>query len=200
MPENEFPDIPKFLRIDADMQASLRKEQARLREKHGYDAQAVRVRGQAAQNQIIYEREIVLATQGLEYLQANDPGNEEAINKEKRRLAENLMRTGKVSEALVVAVDEQQIAQLTAIQAAIDIDDREKCKCEDDQIKGTGVIIPRHIETGQIMSDKHRALASIVVCSKCGHTNITPHVPKRPKLDALFPKGRPRLQDVVRTK
>jgi len=191
-------DIPDYLKIDARTAASLQKEQARLRDKYGYDSQAIRNRGQAAANQTIYEREIVLASEGLASLAEHDPGNEEAITREKRRLAENLMKTGKLSEALAVAADEIQSDQIRAIQHAIDIPDNQRCACEDDFVNG--VHITRHIEQGSIFSDKHRAIVPIVVCSKCGHANAGAKVPARPKLDKLFPRGRPNLKDVVRSR
>jgi hypothetical protein len=189
-------DIPDHLKRLFSDQPEMRREQKRLRRKYGYDSQTIRQRGQAELNHAHYEREILLASEGLASLQGSD--NEDAIRHETRRLAENLMKTGKFAEALEVATDEVQIVEIQAMQQAIDIDDRDKCGCKDDFVNG--VHIPRHVEKGTIFSDKHRGLTPIVQCSKCGHLNVTPHVPKRPKLDALFPKGRPILRNVVRSR
>lgn len=194
MPE-EF-DIPDHLKQLFSDQPGMRKEQERLRRKYGYDSQTIRMRGQAEINHAHYEREILLASEGLASLEGSN--NEDAIRFESRRLADNLMKTGKFTEALDWAVDDAQRDQINGLRNAIDIDDREKCVCKDDFVNG--VHISRHVEKAQVFSDKHRGIMPLVVCSKCGHQNVTPHVPKRPKLDALFPKGRPRLQDVVKSR
>lgn len=194
-------DIPDFLKIDAKMAQSIAKEQARLRVKHGYDAQAIRAGNQYQHNQTIYEREIVLASLALESLVAGKPEDAGAIEFQTRRLADNLYRTGKIEEALAVVSDPSQRAKLEKIHAAIHSDDREKCNCVDTIVKGTGVIIPRHNSVGKIMSPKHGKVVDIVVCSLCGHTNVGADVPRKPDLSGTFRGGvRPQLRDVVRTK
>lgn len=195
----EFPDIPDYLKIDDKMRASIMKEQARLRQKHGYDATTIRAGAQFQHNQAIYEREIVLSSLALETLNKANPDDEQAIAFQTRRLADNLYRVGKVDEALAVVIDPIQRTQLEKIHAAIHSDDREKCNCVDTIIPNSGVIIPRHNSIGKIMSPKHGKPVDIVVCSKCGHTNIGATVPSKPDLSKLFRGGqRPRLQDVVR--
>lgn len=195
MAENEF-DIPDHLQRLFSDRPGLLKDQERLRRKYGYDSESIRRRGQAEINHAIYEREIVLASEGLASLEGSD--DEDAIRSESRRLADNLMKVGRLDDALAYAVDDAQRDQINQLRTAIDIDDREKCVCKDDFV--SGVHIPRHVEKSQVFSDKHRGLMPLVVCSKCGHANVTPHVPKRPKLDALYPKGRPRLQDIVKSR
>ncbi len=194
-------DIPDFLKIDAKMADSIRKEQARLRAKHGYDAQAVRAGNQYQHNQVIYEREIILASTALETLDPANPDDAEAIAFQTRRLADNLYRTGKVDEALAVATDPAQRAKLEKIHAAIHSDDREKCNCVDVIVKGTGIIIPRHNSIGKIKSPKHGKVVDIVVCSHCSHMNIGADVPRKPDLSGTFRGGqRPALSQVVKSR
>lgn len=193
MPE-EF-DIPDHLKQLFSDQPGMRKEQERLRRKYGYDSQTIRMRGQAEINHAHYEREILLASEGLASLEGSN--NEDAIRFESRRLAENLMKTGQFEDALTYAVDDVQRAEILKLEHACMRDDKETCACPDTFVQG--VHIPHRTPVGQRFSPKHGGMMDLVVCSKCGDTNHGGKAHNRPDISRLFRGGqRPSLNHLKR--
>ena len=91
----------------------------------------------------------------------------------KTQLAEALAMQGRYVEAAETHPDPDRKSHFENIVRALEMDDSEKCNCEDTQAKVNGVelsLTPR-FESARIFSPVHNKVVSVIICSKCGHMN-----------------------------
>lgn len=89
------------------------------------------------------------------------------------QLAEALAMQGRYVEAAEIHPDESRKAHFENMVRALEMDDAEKCSCEDNKTEMNGIelsLTPR-FEAQKIFSPIHNDLVSVIVCSKCGHMN-----------------------------
>lgn len=88
------------------------------------------------------------------------------------QLAEALAMQGRYAEAAEHHPDEKMKQDYLSIQAAIEMDDEERCDCPDTETDEL-TITPR-FNARSVFSAKHGDTVALVTCSKCGHVNARP--------------------------
>lgn len=90
---------------------------------------------------------------------------------ELERLAQSLSMQGRHEEAAGHSAEQKKYYQ--GIVAAIEMDDSEKCDCEDTvgKIGEQDIAITPRFAAREVFSLTHQKIVSLVTCNKCGHEN-----------------------------
>lgn len=169
--------IPPWLReISPKLQERIDREQRERRTVH--EAQ-LRPRTKEQQFLRQWQGEADIATAHLKTLEeAKAP--QEDIERQRIRLTDALIHLGRFEEAHLAAPNDRERRKVRNIIEAVDRDDSHVCKCGDVSRVTTGnveAVIPGSHRTDSIFSPAHNKITPLVVCSKCGHANVTPVVP-----------------------
>lgn len=91
----------------------------------------------------------------------------------KSQLADALAMQGRYVEAADLHPDEARKAHFENVVRALQMDDSEKCDCEDNkaEVKGVELSLTPRFEAARIFSPTHNAVVSLITCAKCGHAN-----------------------------
>lgn len=89
------------------------------------------------------------------------------------QLSEALAMQGRYIEAAKHAPIPEMKEHYEAISAAIEMDDDEKCPCEDIEgnVEGVDISITPRFTAKEVFSQRHGKAVSLIRCVKCGDTN-----------------------------
>ncbi|HWP53161.1 MAG TPA: hypothetical protein VN476_03460 [Pyrinomonadaceae bacterium] len=125
----------------------------------------------------IHHQQVALSAANLANWQNDATVPEEKIEKERRRLADALMRTGEIDKAIEIAPEGSDTRErAVALKAAIELDDKAACDCKAHEHRGR-VFSGSHALLTHIFSKKHGKTMPVRRCGECGHLNVTEENP-----------------------